>query len=192
MTLEDFAMPLKIRRLVGDIVEDEEEIEAEICEFPTKAYGLDKSISGNGKKKTLKGQYGMHGTHCCDYLLINDKNVLLLEDSNIGKTKENWERKYPDEKLSVEMIAKEQLLKAYASLLLLCKISCSDRSARRLIKDKEIAFCVVCNDIENKDLRLLDGILKHLKDGSLAKLVSKVRVLPCSALKGLIADYPAI
>ncbi|MDE0159456.1 MAG: hypothetical protein OXI02_07720 [Candidatus Dadabacteria bacterium] len=179
-SLEDFAMPLEIQKLV--------EGEFKPCKFPTKAYGVDKSLPEDGKD--LKGQYGMDSTHSCDYMLINDSNVLLLEDSNIRKKKEDLEEEYSEE-LSIRIIGKEQLLKAYASLLLLCRISSSDRTTRRLIKGKTVSFCVVCSDVERKDFRVLWRIEGYLKE-PLRNLVSEVHVLPLSGVKGLTADYPGI
>ena len=177
-SLEGFAVPLKIRKLVGD--------ESKICEFHTKAYAVDKSTSGN--TKTLKGQYQMDNAHSCDYILINDSNVLLLEDSNLGEKKKELEKEYPEE-LSIKIIGKEQLLKAYASLLLLCKIVSSDRAAKEMIKDKAVNFCVVWNDGKLTDSRVFSQ-MKRQVEKPLKNIVSKVFVLPLPKLKEIIADYP--
>ena len=178
ISFEDFTGPLEIKKLVKE--------EKKTCNFPTKAYAVDKAIPGNGK--TLKGQYGMHSAHACDYILINDGNVLLLEDSNLGKKKKELEKKYSKE-ISVRIIGKEQLLKAYASLLLLCRICSLDRTTRRLIRGKTVEFCVVCNDVKKKDSRVLSRIRGRLKQ-PLENLVSDVHVLPLSELKRLTKNYP--
>ncbi len=177
-SLEGFAGPLKIRKLVGE--------EGKTCEFPAKAYAVDKPAPGN--RKTLKGQYQMDNAHSCDYILINDSNVLLLEDSNLGEKKKELERKYSGE-LSIRIIGKEQLLKAYASLLLLCKIASSDRAARRMIKDKAVNFCVVWNDVKLTDSRVFSQVKRQVEK-PLKGIVSKVFVLSLTELESIIADYP--
>lgn len=122
------------------------------------AYAVDKPCGKDGIK--LTDQFEMGHFHSCDYILAKeDKDkVLLIEDSNLGKAKRDLEDacirfmqdsctgkiildKQAKKKLSEKIMKKirdENRLKAYASLLLLCRLVSKDADAKKLIGNKEI------------------------------------------------------
>ena len=157
--------------------------------FSVQAYAVDKPCGKDGIK--LKDQFQMGSFHSCDYILAeeNKNKVLLIEDSNLEKVKENSEKEclrfieddeQARENLSkkvIEKIRDEHRLKAYASLLLLCRLISKDADAKKLIGDKEIHFWVIVNDGVASDFRVFDDVGSKLV-GCLKPLVSDVEFLP--------------
>ncbi len=162
--------------------------------FPVKAYAVDKPVSSNGP--TLQNEYRMGNFHCCDYFLVNENNVLLLEDSNLKEKKNDLEKRclcyVQDEeikkKFSAKIIKKEQVLKAYASLLLLCNLISQDRNAKKLMKNKEVHFCIVINDVDMSESHAFDNLSASLI-GSLGPIISDVVVVPLGEASRIFRKY---
>ncbi len=95
--------------------------------------------------------------------------VRFIPDDN--QARKNFSRKIR------EKIRDEQRLKAYAGLLLLCRLISKDADAKKLIGDKEIHFWVIVTDGVASDFRVFDGIGSSLI-GCLKPLVSGVEFLP--------------
>lgn len=177
-SLQYFFGPLEVEHLNKDVQK-----------FSVQAYAVDKPCGKEGIR--LKDQFKMGSFHSCDYILAeeNKDKVLLIEDSNLERVKRNLEeeclcfmlnkdqdRKNLSRKVR-EKIRDEQRLKAYASLLLLCRLTSKDTDAKKLIGDKEIHFWVIVTDGVASDFRVFDEIRSNLM-GCLKPLVSGVEFLP--------------
>ena len=177
-SLQYFFGPLEVERLNKDVQK-----------FSVQAYAVDKPCGEEGIR--LKDQFEMGSFHSCDYILAEESKdkVLLIEDSNLRKAKEDLEnqcfRFIPDDDHTRESFSRkirekirdEQRLKAYASLLLLCRLVSKDADAKKLIGDKEIHFWVIVTDGIASDFRVFDEIGSNLI-GCLKPLVSGVEFLP--------------
>lgn len=177
-SLDYFLGSLEVQHVNGDI-----------RDLSVQAYAVDKPCGDDGIK--LKDQFEMGQFHSCDYIIAKkDKDkVLLIEDSNLGKGKKDLEKKYlpfmrqsskARKKLSekvVEKIRDENRLKAYASLLLLCRLISEDSGAKKLIAGKKIHFWVIVTDGVSSDFHAFESIGSKL-GRCLRPLVSDVAFLP--------------
>ncbi len=185
-TIEDFLGPVIIRSANG--IRDT---------FPVKAYVVDRPPSPGKGSKSLKNKLRMDNFHCCDYIFVPDNNsVLLIEDSNLKRKKEDLEENdlssVKDTKskarLSKEWIKNEQLLKAYASLLLLCRLLAQNTIATPKMQGKNIHFWVIINDSGPSDVEIFDYLKKAIAS-RLRSLVSEVVVLHKDGAKKELSKY---
>ena len=177
--------------------------------FPVKAYAVDKPVDSRRRKSTLKNELRMSNCHSCDYIFVNKNTVCLLEDSNLKKKKESLENEFlcfresiPEketrknflEKIAeqaIDTIKNEQVLKAYASLLLLNRLVSENNGAKKLMRNKEISFVVIINDIhirQNPEFRAFNNLRSNIKS-SIGELVPKVWVLPLKEARKLLLKY---
>lgn len=163
-------MPLKIRMADG-----------KTFEFDVEAYGIDKCLD-NGV--SLKNQLMMDSFHCCDYIFVAEKAIFLLEDSNLKAKKNDLQNNclcsVKDEaskkKFLRKIIKDEQILKAYAGLLLLCRLTSQSKEAMNLMKGKEKHFWVIINDADSSDPKGFDYLREEIRR-ILRPLISTVAVL---------------
>lgn len=163
-------MPLKIRVANG-----------ETFEFDVEAYGIDKCLD-NGV--SLKNQLMMDSFHCCDYIFVAEETIFLLEDSNLKAKKNDLQTnclclvndEAIKEKLLRKIIKNEQILKAYAGLLLLCRLTSQSKEAMDLMKGKEKHFWVIINDDGPSDPKGFDYLREEISR-ILKPLISTVAVL---------------
>ena len=188
-SFEYFLGPLEVKHLNGNIQK-----------LPAQAYAVDKPCGD--EKITLKGQFDMGQFHSCDYILVkeNKDKVLLIEDSNLKKGKEDLENKclrfIQDGKQArenlfkkiMERIRDEQRLKAYASLLLLCLLTSKDKRAKKLLGGKEIHFWIIVIDGNASDIRAFEEIGDRLK-GFLRPFISDVRFIPLQEAEKKLKEY---
>lgn len=159
--------------------------------FPVDAYRVDKPAREDGP--ILIDKLKMGSLHCCDYIVVKENTVLLIEDTNLIQKKKDLESKKRKclcfiqgkenkDKFFVRIIKDENLLKAYGSLLLLCRLKSQSTEAKKLMQDKETHFWLVVNDGTFPDPRVLDN-LKDRISGSLGSLVYGVSVHPLENLE---------
>lgn len=172
------------------------------------AYAVDKPVDDCKKGPVLRNELKMDGCHCCDYIIPRKNEVLLLEDSNLKEKKKQLEYEWlcfgefirEEEikniflkKLREEILGEiknEQLLKAYASLWLLCRLVSQNTEAKELMENKQIWFIVIINDISNnqeQEFRAFQNLASRIRS-SLGTLV-KVQVFPLKqAAKALLVQ----
>ena len=135
--------------------------------------------------------------HCCDYIFVPDDNeVLLIEDSNLKSKRDDLEKKTVSSvgnresgpQLSDRLIRDEQLLKAYASLLLLCRLFAQDETATKKMQGKNIRFLFIINDADPTDSHLFD-YLENKITPTLRPLVDKVLVRDKEGAKEKLSNY---
>lgn len=171
-----------------------ETIDGEPRSLPVEVFSIEKRRDKNGD--TLRNKFDMGSCHCCDYIFVDKDKVLLLEDSNLEKKKQDLEDKclcfIQDEesrkKFLKKIIKDEQVLKAYAGLLLLCRLTSQDEEAKNLMKTKKIHFWVIVNDATAPYSKALRNLKKTLKD-SLGPLVSEVAVLNPEDAEQKLKEY---
>lgn len=175
-------MPLKIRMANG-----------ETFEFGVEAYGIDKCLD-NGV--SLKNQLMMDSFNCCDYIFVAEKTIFLLEDSNLKAKKNDLqnnclcsvEDEASKEKFLRKIIKDEQILKAYAGLLLLCRLTSQSKEAMDLMKDKEKHFWVIINDSDPSDPKGFDYLREEISR-RLGPLISTVAVLDPEKADRILREY---
>ena len=139
------------------------------------------------KGKALRDKFQMGGFHCCDYIVPERHRVLLIENSSLLASKEKLEldekwRSLEDEKIkgiiAEERIREEQVLKAYASLFLLCSLTSQCEKAKRVMGRKKLHFWLIVTDVNPREpMAVLLQNIKVRLEGTLSPLV-KVKVFP--------------
>jgi len=117
----------------------------------------------------------MSNFHCCDYIFSNQNHVLIIEDSNLMKTKRDWKGKYRNSDIS-EMLIWEQKLKAYGSLALFYRLLLHCDHAKELMNGKELNFWLIANDAKKRNSTALDNLGKKLSE-NLSPIFTKVVVI---------------
>ncbi len=175
-------------------------------QFPVEAaYAVDKPVDDCKEGPVLRKELKMDNCHCCDYIVPKENKVLLLEDSNLKEKKKQLEyewlcfrefmgeeeiRNLFSKKLQekiLKIIKNEQLLKAYASLLLLCRLISQNIEAEELMKNKKIWFVVIINDISDnpeRELRAFQNLGSRIR--SSLSTFAKVQVLPLKEARALL------
>ena len=156
--------------------------------LPVDAYRVDKPAREDGP--ILRDKLEMGSFCCCDYIVVKENTVLLIEDTNLIQKRNDLERKClcfiqekeDKETFSVKIIKNENLLKAYGSLLLLYRLMSQSTEGEKLIQNKDIHFWLVVNDGSSQDSRVFDN-LRDTMQNSLRKLVANVAVHPLEKLE---------
>ena len=174
--------------------------------FPVEAaYAVDKPADDCKKGPVLRNELKMASCHCCDYIIPKENGILLLEDSNLKEKKRDLEHEWLcfreflgeeeirnlfskklQEKI-LKIIKNEQLLKAYASLLLLCRLISQNVEAEELMKNKKIWFVVIINDIsdnQEREYRAFQNLGSRIR--SSLSTFAKVRVFPLKEARKLL------
>ena len=202
MNIQDFLTQIQV-----EILKTTEKKKAkESCGFPVHAYTVDKSRAGKGH--ALKEVLRMSECFCCDYIFVNKDKVLLLEDSNLAAKKHELEKcsfegeilRYVKEEQdkeefsqkitekTLDSIKNEQITKAYASLLLLCRLILNNNDARTLMRNKTVSFGIIVNDATSLDFKAFDNMRVRMR-GPLSPFVSEILVLPLKEAKQKLIEY---
>lgn len=101
----------------------------------------------------MRTEAGLGACDCCDYFTIsattNRNVVILIEETDLTNTTAQLEqlaKKYPSlsnddqEKLNNENARKENKLKVYASMLVLCRLSAKCKDIKNLLQERRCQF----------------------------------------------------
>ena len=140
-----------------------------------KAYRMD----GGAGRPDMRKDIELGGCHCCDYLIIREDTVILIEETRLMKTIENYQEEYDamvqeDEKNKFynRRIRDENILKVYGSLIVLLLWKAAHDTVSDLINGKRYNFWLVASDVEtdNNEIafdnmrdRLFQGLRSALK-----------------------------
>ena len=144
--------------------------------------------------------------HCCDYFTIsatsNRNIVILIEETRLADTKAQLKKlakKYPSlsnddqEKLNNENARKENKLKVYASMLVLCRLSVKCKDIKNLLQEKRYQFWLVDSGAnKEEDIKYLDrqktDLFNALK-GSFKNIIEDVKIIPSDHLLEKLSEY---
>jgi len=193
MSLEQFRVPMQAAGKVIDAA--------------YTAYKMD----GNESKgeKDMRKAAGLGACHCCDYFLLDDESVILIEETQLSKTVAQIKEKYgylgeQDLKEIINnKITEEIQLKVYGAMLVLSRIMEKCDSAKELMQGKKTKFWLVASradapaeekpsDEEDRALFLdnRDSDLKDRLSGSIGgALLVKASVLSVNTLKTWLARH---
>ncbi len=165
-----------------------------------KAYRMD---GVSAKKPDMRLDVGLGTCHCCDYFTIRGGDVILIEETQLRKTIRNYKEEYdamiPEpqkEKFFNRRICNENTLKAYGSLLVLCRWSAKYKEISESIGGKQHNFWFVASDVETGNNEIaLDSIADRLLQGlrsTLGKpLIGDVKILTPDQLKSMLVNKPS-
>ncbi|MGI9305827.1 MAG: hypothetical protein ACR2P5_00825 [Gammaproteobacteria bacterium] len=146
------------------------------------AYCMDGHPSGRGGCGDMASHIGLPSCHCSDYFYFDKDAACFVEITKISKTKENMKERYSyiswadDENMEneffKEFIAKENILKMYGSIVILCWFAHQCGVAKKHLHERrKYKFFLVVDDFKRKDPKGLDAI-KKLLNGRLKSIAS--------------------
>ena len=161
-----------------------------------QAYRMDDTSEQSDMRKDV----GLGTCNCCDYFLISNGTVVLIEETQLLrhikrlKNKYNYLRGTDQMDFMKEDIRRENWLKAYGSMLVLCRLVAVCKEAKDLFGTKKYKFWLVVSDTNMTDAEESDAqiIFDHLKDNlyldlkSLlsGKIVADVEIIPSHVFVG--------
>lgn len=160
-----------------------------------QAYKMDSTNQNLDMRKSV----GLGTCHCCDYFLVRDDFIVFIEETRlfdrVRRIKEDYHylKGQPQRDIINDRIRERMQLKAYGSMLVLCRLAEKCVTAKNLIQDKKFHFWVVVSNINlTKDETQFDylkdslrGKLKSLLGG---KLLDDVNVLSPEMLKKKLSE----
>ena len=135
--------------------------------------------------------------HCCDFFMATNQAVVLLEETDLLKTVSRIEKEYRYLKgkdkgdIINKKIRDENQLKAYGSMLVLCRLSAKNTEAKKLFEHRAFEFWLVAGKMESDDEIYFDNIKDSLREyltGVIGKqLLENVEVLSPDDLRKKIS-----
>jgi len=193
MSLEQFRVPMQAAGKVIDAA--------------YTAYKMDGDESKG--EKDMRKAAGLGACHCCDYFLLDDESVILIEETQLSKTVAQIKEKYgylgeKDLKDIINnKITEEVQLKVYGAMLVMSRIMEKCDGAKELMQGKKTKFWLVASradapteaKLSDEDDRALfldnrDSDLKDRLSGSIGgTLLVKVSILSVNALESWLARH---
>ena len=129
-------------------------------------------------KNNMRMQCGMGGSASCDYFMVREKSVVLIEDTFLQESAQTLEGECAalandkeKRKYVIQSLRRENALKIYGSLLVLCRLSARFPSVQQVLAEKTYDFWLVARD-ENFDAEsgyVKSGDLRGRLQGTLGK-----------------------
>lgn len=156
-----------------------------------KAYKMDSTQKDNNMRKMVD----LGTCHCCDYFFIEKGgSIILLEETRLLQKVEGIRQEYDylntaDKNKAVNNRIKQRMqLKAYGTMLVLCRLAAKYSSAKTIIEHKQYHFWVVASNINStQEKRYFDSLRFSLRQALRAvlgkNLLTEVDVLSADDLK---------
>ena len=161
------------------------------------AYRMD----GNIPNPDMRKKVGLGTCDCCDYFTFGSSNaVFLIEETKltaqIGDLMQKYSYLNPTDQHNhvIECILRENRLKVYGSLLVLCRLFCreTDKVAASVSSDRKFSFWLVASvEDSTDDVITIDYIRDRLSDELKSVLspavVDSVEIVPACVLANKLA-----
>lgn len=150
-----------------------------------QAYKMDST----DEHKNMRKDVGLGTCNSCDYFRFHCGYIQLIEETRLIETIYQLKKKFKGlqdeverEKLIYDSIYREIRLKAYGSLLILCRLAAQYESANSLIERKRVVFQFLVSGVENRDdWRFFDSLKTNihndLKSMLTGEIVADVEIL---------------
>ena len=143
----------------------------------------------------MRKDVGLGTCNCCDYFLISNGVVVLIEETQLLqdikrlKTEYNYLIGTDQEAFVNENIRQENKLKAYGSMLVLCRLASVCKEAKDLFGTKKYKFWLVVSGMKkNKDTRFFRNwksrFVSDLKSVLSGQIVADVEIVPSHVFIG--------
>ena len=158
------------------------------------AYKMDSTEPENHMRRDVE----LGTVHCCDFFMATNQAVVLLEETDLLKTVSRIEKEYRYLKgkdkgdIINKKIRDENQLKAYGSMLVLCRLSAKNTEVRKLCERRKFEFWLVAGKIEGEGReKYFDSLKDSLREdltGVIGKqLLENVEVLSPDDLRKKIS-----
>ncbi len=131
-----------------------------------RVYSMDGHPDVRGGERDMVTHVGLRSLHCCDCFIFEKESISLIEFTNISETKNNIEKKVSylsqedKDHFSNTEIVKDNILKMYGSMVVLCWFARECKTMANNLK-KKYKFWLV-SPYSNKNTKGLDGIRSKL------------------------------
>jgi hypothetical protein len=161
----------------------------ELAGTPLKNHQAYRMDGKSPQQPSMRNEVGLGDCNCGDYFTpYNANSVLVIEETQLVRQIKRLKKKYHYLQSSDQMdfvtkqILQENRLKAYGSMLVLCRLVAVCIDAKNMLKRKNYKFwIVVSGKYSTKDARIfrnlksqLIGLLSHKSN----RIVDDVEVLP--------------
>ena len=136
------------------------------------AYKMDSTEENSNMRKDV----GLGMCNCCDFFQIQKKNVLLVEETKLFDSVKRMKIQGLKETEIIERVRNENRLKAYGSMLVLCRLVIKFKSICSLLKDKPVVLVIlVSSEIKNADdFRFFDDLRTRFRNDLRSALTKEV------------------
>ena len=141
-----------------------------------KAYKMDCSRENKNMRKAVN----LGTCHCCDYFQLKNDTVILIEETRlmdkVQKIRNNYNYLNDDDKNKMinSVIQKRMQLKAYGSMLVLCRLAKRFSNEKSLIGIKKYHFWLVASSIDSGDEKMYFDNLKDTLRGKLKEVLGTI------------------
>ena len=157
-----------------------------------KAYRMD----GNDPGPDMRKKVGLGTCNCCDYFTFGTRDaVILIEETRLAAQIEHLMQEYSylnsthQRNHVIECILRENRLKVYGSLLILCRLFCAeaDALAAPISSARKYSFWLVAS-VENSTDDVIaidhvrDQLFRDLRGVLTSAVVDSVEIVPAEAL----------
>lgn len=137
----------------------------------------------------MRKDVGLETCNCCDYFLISNGVIVLIEETQLLRGIKNLQKKYNylsganKKRFIKKKILQENRLKAYGSMLVLCRLAAVCKEAKDLFGTKKYKFWLVVSSMEQKkDTKFFrywkSRFVRDLKDVLSDQIVADVEIVP--------------
>ena len=162
-----------------------------------KAYRMDSTKEGSNMRSTA----GLGTCECCDYVTVSKDNqsVVFIEETNLESTIVDFKERYDylsdadQVDLLYDEVLKEHRLKLYGSMLVLCRLSCSQDKVKDFLPDDEFQFWLVTTSTPPSDSVILmdnltDNLRGFLKSPLTREMMDVIDIIPSTELAEKLSD----
>lgn len=157
-----------------------------------EAFRMDSTKKAEGTPD-MRTHVGLGSCNCCDYFLIHENKIVLVEETQLADTIKNIGKKYSyladheRQDFTVDRVRQENYLKVYGALLVLCRLAAKSREASSLVQDKKHDFYLVITGMETEEEKrifdyLKDNLQNQLKSALTPAVMGSVEVIPSREL----------
>lgn len=161
-----------------------------------KAYRMDSTKEGSN----MCSAAGLGTCECCDYVTVSkDKqSVVFIEETDLESTIVDFKEKYDylsdDDQVDLlyDEVLKEHRLKLYGSMLVLCRLSCSQDDVKAFLPENEFQFWLVTIPTSSDSVILMDHLTDNLrgflKSPLTKEMMDVVDIIPSTKLAEKLSD----
>ena len=141
------------------------------------------------KNNDMRKLCGMDESACCDYFLLREDSVVLIEDTRLGATVENLEEEFgglgrdKEQEHILRTLRRENVLKIYGTLLMLCRLGSQFSCVQETLAKKKYDFWLVATDGNVGANYAKGGKLQTRLGGTLGKAVRKINIISLDNLR---------
>ena len=172
------------------------EIAGEAMKEGYKAYKMD----GAKNDEDMRVFVGLKTCNCCDYFLPYGNNaIILIEETRLSESLESYRKEYhyledsDKDDFALKRMREEVRLKAYGSMLVLCRLKEKCSTARSLFQNKKYHFWLVASgkgtDYQRGVDNLHDNALTMLRGVLSKEIVDTVEVFPPEILRNKLSEH---